>query len=655
MSDSHSPHPGPGEADAASVPLPPSPPNGQGLPELHGLDARELLLGCLPGTGYGPALSWNPPDVKHLAELLPQYRIEKLIGFGGMGAVYQGSQASLQRKVAIKLLPMELSVDEVFVARFQREAQTLAHLQHPGIVAVYDFGQTKEGHLYFVMEFVLGCDLGQLLTSRPMSPTRVLETIIQLCDALHYAHSEGIIHRDIKPSNVLVTPEGRVKLTDFGLARPMTEAEGGQLTTPSLVMGTPAYMAPELRQGHSDHRADIFALGVMLYEMLTGSPPQGAFPPPSQKAPVDARLDDIVVKAMRQEPAHRYQEVRQMQKEVDQVRTTIQPSPTGKRNRIRITLSISAISVGLALAVSALAWKRPLWVLGRNAPSPAVGNDVTSNRSSPATIRETMPTVRAMATFTAAQYSATQPFSNHLGMKFVPVPGTSVLMCIHETRKADYAAYTHAMPATMDRSWVRPIRDGLEISPGAGHPVSMVSWQDATAFCIWLSQMEHLRYRLPTDREWSMAVGIGGREPLDATPESLNDAITREHPWGQQWPPPSGAGNLADLTLAETYHYPAGRFIKGYRDGFANTAPVMSFPPNALGLYDLGGNVWEWCQDWFNTSQQRKVLRGGCFNDQGMEYLHSSHRAQNAVDLRHIAYGFRCVLEVAPPDPTAGS
>ncbi|WP_075086616.1 bifunctional serine/threonine-protein kinase/formylglycine-generating enzyme family protein [Verrucomicrobium spinosum] len=504
------------------------------------------------------------------------------------------------------------------------------------------------------MEFVLGCDLGQLLTSRPMSPTRVLETIIQLCDALHYAHSEGIIHRDIKPSNVLVTPEGRVKLTDFGLARPMTEAEGGQLTTPSLVMGTPAYMAPELRQGHSDHRADIFALGVMLYEMLTGSPPQGAFPPPSQKRPW---MHDLMTSWSRpcagacaslpggaadaegggpsayHHPAVTHWKAKSHPHHIEHKRDL---GRAGTRRQC-------------------LAWKRPLWVLGRNAPSPAVGNDVTSNRSSPATIRETMPTVRAMATFTAAQYSATQPFSNHLGMKFVPVPGTSVLMCIHETRKADYAAYTHAMPATMDRSWVRPIRDGLEISPGAGHPVSMVSWQDATAFCIWLSQMEHLRYRLPTDREWSMAVGIGGREPLDATPESLNDAITREHPWGQQWPPPSGAGNLADLTLAETYHYPAGRFIKGYRDGFANTAPVMSFPPNALGLYDLGGNVWEWCQDWFNTSQQRKVLRGGCFNDQGMEYLHSSHRAQNAVDLRHIAYGFRCVLEVAPPDPTAGS
>ena len=138
-----------------------------------------------------------------------------------MGAVYKGVQAALDRPVAIKLLPAELASDGDFLVRFQREARTLAKLQHSGIVTVYDFGETSAGHRYFVMEYVDGTDLHQILRGPGIQPAQAFEMIAQICDALHYAHRQGVIHRDIKPANILVTKDVRTKVADFGLARPL--------------------------------------------------------------------------------------------------------------------------------------------------------------------------------------------------------------------------------------------------------------------------------------------------------------------------------------------------------------------------------------------------------------------------------------------------
>jgi len=287
-------------------------------------DPGELFARAMNTVQPSPGANvWTPPPIEELARLLPQYRIESLLGHGGMGAVYKGWQPTLDRAVAIKLLPAEIAADEEFVARFEREARTLAKLQHPGIVAVYDFGRTAAGHLYFVMEYVDGTDLHKMLRAQPLAPAQALEAICQICDALHHAHSHGVIHRDIKPANILFTREGRAKLADFGIARPTTEGEDtSKLTLSNMVMGTPAYMAPEQQRGHTDLRADIYALGVMLYEMLTGQRPQGIFEMPSRKVAVDTRIDAVVTKALQQEPDRRYQQVSEMQTDVDRIRTT---------------------------------------------------------------------------------------------------------------------------------------------------------------------------------------------------------------------------------------------------------------------------------------------------------------------------------------------
>ncbi len=298
-------------------------PDSQPPRDHRGLDPGELLARALHSvqpTSGGRA--WLPPEPEELARLLPQFQIEKLLGRGGMGAVYQGWQPTLERRAAIKLLPAEIAADPEFVARFQREARTLARLQHPGIVAIHDFGQTAEGHLYFVMEYVDGTDLHRVLHTTGLEPAQALELIGQVCTALHYAHSQGVIHRDIKPANILLTRDGQAKLADFGLARPFHAGDVSALTSTNVVMGTPDYMAPEQRHGPADHRADIYALGVMLYEMLTGETPRGIFERPSQRVRVDVRIDEVVIRALQSEPERRYQRVSEMKTDVDRIRDT---------------------------------------------------------------------------------------------------------------------------------------------------------------------------------------------------------------------------------------------------------------------------------------------------------------------------------------------
>ncbi|RYD35965.1 MAG: serine/threonine protein kinase, partial [Verrucomicrobiaceae bacterium] len=205
--------------------------------KIAGIDPAELLARGLQTIAPPDAGGWEPPEPEELSRLLPQYQITSILGRGGMGAVYKGRQERLGRNVAIKLLPAELAEDEQFVARFEREARTLAKMDHPGIIHVYDFGQTSEGHLYFVMEFIDGTDLHQMIHGPGLTPAQSLEIIGQVCDALQFAHTQGVVHRDIKPANILVTQGGRVKLADFGLARPMQSGASGQLTLTRVVMG----------------------------------------------------------------------------------------------------------------------------------------------------------------------------------------------------------------------------------------------------------------------------------------------------------------------------------------------------------------------------------------------------------------------------------
>jgi serine/threonine protein kinase len=312
-----------------------------------------------------------PPKPEELARQFPQLEILEFIGQGGMGAVYKVRQKELDRIVALKILPPGIGGDPAFAGRFAREAKALAKLNHPGIVTLYEFGQVGSGTgvspvriegdanqkhtgkmpvplFYFLMEFVDGVTLRQLLNAGRVSPREALAIVPQICDALQFAHDQGIVHRDIKPENILLDRRGRVKVADFGLAKivgnvaqtsssagsggvPAASSEttepGGSvnsqagkpalhaaLTDAGHVMGTPNYMAPEQIEHPADvdNRADIYALGVVFYQMLTGELPGKNIAPPSSKVQIDVRLDEIVLRALEKKPELRYQQVSQV-------------------------------------------------------------------------------------------------------------------------------------------------------------------------------------------------------------------------------------------------------------------------------------------------------------------------------------------------------
>jgi predicted Ser/Thr protein kinase len=272
-----------------------------------------------PTAAYSPgAMSLNTQDV---AAQFPQLEVIELLGAGGMGAVYKARQPHLDRLVALKVLPPASARDPAFAERFAREARALARLNHPHIVGVHDFGRSGE-HYFLLMEYVDGVNLRHAMRAGQLTAGEALRIVPQLCDALQFAHDEGVVHRDIKPENILLDKRGRVKVADFGLAKMLGPAAGDMsLTGTQQVMGTMHYMAPEQLAGAKavDHRADIYSLGVTFYEMLTGELPLGRFPPPSQTAGIDARLDQVVLRTLEREPANRYQHASDVKIEVESI------------------------------------------------------------------------------------------------------------------------------------------------------------------------------------------------------------------------------------------------------------------------------------------------------------------------------------------------
>ncbi|MDZ4401935.1 SUMF1/EgtB/PvdO family nonheme iron enzyme [Prosthecobacter sp.] len=631
--------------------------------------------------------SWQPPTAQELAAMLPQYEIEMLLGRGGMGAVYKGRQISLDRPVAIKILSNTLDeADTSFAERFKNEARAMAKLTHPGIVAVYDFGQTASGLLYIVMEFVEGTDVSRMIAQQKRLHTdHAMAITAHVCDALAYAHERGIIHRDIKPANIMVGYDGVVKVADFGLAK-MTQSGESGLTQSGMAMGTLCYMAPEaLMLGTGvDHRADIYAVGVMLYQMLTGKLPQGMFELPSLQVPgLDPRYDGIIAKALRDDREMRYQSVLEMRQNLDSILT--QPVVKVEENAKQAPAALPTqarpqhpggqpyrpqqpqIVVRTAKNSSPLLWAALIaiggvagWLFlkdsgGSGVPSPEIAPVASSSPAVASTLPQSSGTISA---------TKEPPFLNSLGMKFLPVPITGgptdkqrVLFSVWETRVQDYEVFMQE---------TKLARVNVKFEQGPMHPMVAVSWDNAQAFCVWLTDREHKAgrlgtaesYRLPTDHEWSCAVGIGGQENVARRPKEKGTwktvngkgVIPEVFPWDGAWPPPDGAGNYRGEEIIESELNKNMTAVPGYRDGFPATAPVGSFAINRFGLYDIGGNVWEWCEDIFDIESTSRVVRGASWQEGSRIGLLSSWRRdfQPAYHLSDV--GFRCV--VAPTTPT---
>jgi|GEM_PF-1895788 len=260
---------------------------------------------------------FEAPTLTEIAAAFPQLEILELIGHGGMGAVYRARQPHLERIVALKVLPKSLATTPEFTERFTREARMLARLAHPNIVGIFDFGESG-GYYYLLMEYVDGVNLRQAMKAGKFSPSQALAVVPEICEALQFAHDEGVLHRDIKPENILLDTKGRIKIADFGIAKLLVDTARGITLTQGVAPGTPQYMAPEQFEQPAtvDHRADIYSLGVVLYEMLTGELPIGRFAAPSSKAGVGAEVDEVVFRALEKERDRRQQSAAEVKTEI---------------------------------------------------------------------------------------------------------------------------------------------------------------------------------------------------------------------------------------------------------------------------------------------------------------------------------------------------
>src|SRR5258706_3473297 len=420
---------------------------------------RSALVGGGSGSCacHGGLRNFDPPEAEDLDNLLVGLEVIELIGRGGMGFVYKARQRSLDRPVAVKLFPREAYEDPSFAERFANEARILANLNHPNIVAAYEFGESSR-YCHLVMELIAGQSLRQRIERGPMPQADAVDIAKQVCDGVDYAHGRSVIPRDIKPENILLEERAsggvRVRVADFGLAKLVQRRPSDfSMTAPNRLMGTPDYMAPEQRQkpNEVDARADVYALGVVLYEMLTGQLPLGRFAPPA----ADARLNRIVLRCLETLPQNRYATVAQVRQELERLAAR------------RLTTAWKIAAVGTTLVIIAAGaivivinrGSGPQ-VKGDRRPMTSTGPTTTpTTRATPnetVTISDRPPADRPVVVNRIAPAPAPAPADHSM----LPFPSTDVYTLVPEnfTRIPSHFPFDR-QPPTRDNFYDRMVRD----------------------------------------------------------------------------------------------------------------------------------------------------------------------------------------------------
>lgn len=357
----------------------------------RGLCPKCVLSGAAttaPHSNTAAAGRSAPPTIEEVAPHFPDLEILELIGAGGMGSVFKARQKNLDRIVALKILSRDLSEDPAFAERFNREGRVLARLSHPNIVTVFDTGAAGP-FAFLTMEFVDGVNLRQALAAGSFTSTESLNLVQEICSALKFAHEEGILHRDIKPENILIDARGQVKIADFGIAKLVGQEQPDYtLTLEGSILGSPQYMAPEQIEtpGDVDQRADIYSLGVVLYEMLTGELPLGRFALPSEKGAIDARIDDIVLRTLAKEREARFQTAGEVKSKVEVITNSAAAdiSAPASKSKTKAIAIWTAVTVGVCLLALPLVSLVLPQILGKR-------SEVSTNVSLPSEVDDLNP------------------------------------------------------------------------------------------------------------------------------------------------------------------------------------------------------------------------------------------------------------------------
>jgi formylglycine-generating enzyme required for sulfatase activity len=611
------------------------------------------------------------PAPATLPEQFGHYRILQKLGAGGMGAVYRAHDTKLDRPVALKVPHLLPGKGREVLQRFLREARLAAKLRHPNICPIHDVGQI-DGIDYLAMAFIPGKTLAELISpQRPMAPAQVAALVRTLALALHEAHAAGVIHRDLKPGNIMIDERKEPVIMDFGLAYSL-QSDDSRLTQSGAVLGTPAYMSPE--QINADRqalgpRSDVYSLGVILYQLMTGRLPftgpvmavlgqvltQEPPAPSAVRAGVDPGLEAICRKAMAKQPEERFASMAEFA-------GALKDWQRGAKRSVPPPLPAT-----LSPQLGALDTRTPQPALMLPVMVRPPLADKKSSGARPRLLLWLIPAVVvAVVLLGVLWYLARdhREIENSIGMRLVRIPAGTFQMGAAdgedgasadekprrkmEVSNAFYLGKFEVTQAQYEKvmgtnpSWFSATGGGKDKVAGVDtkdFPVENVSWEEAKEFCKKLSELQEekakgRKYDLPTEAEWEYACRAGSQTPFH---------------FGSQL---NGKEANCDGTN------PYGTSEKG--PYLERTSKVGSYPANAFGLCDMHGNVWEWCQDWYDKDYYRsgshndsegpkrgdnRLLRGGCWgNVAGL--CRAALRSSLAPSSRNQTVGFRVRLRL---------